>query len=294
MEIIMNNYAIVIDSASDLPAQIISDLDLHMVPLSVRLGEEEYLDYPDERGIAPDVFCEKLRSGVTAQTSAPSVESFVAEMEPLLKDGNDILYIGFSSTLSATYNVGSVAAKMLMAKYPERRIITIDSFCASLGLGLLIYLAAAEKRKGKTLDELAEFVENTKMNVHHWFTVTDLKFLKRGGRVSAAAATVGIVLHIKPIMQMDNEGHLTPVGKVRGREASLKVISSKVAELAVNPEEQTVFICQCGCEDDAKKVAEKIRTEAGVKEVIIGPIGPVISAHGGPGIMGVFFVGEHR
>ena len=290
----MSEFSIVSDSACDLPPEILREFDIRIVPLNARIGDEEYVDYPDERGIAPDALCEKLRSGLPAQTSAPSLDLFTETFEDILKEGRDVLYIGFASSLSATYNTGSTAAKFLADKYPERRIITIDSYSASLGFGLLVYLTAIKKRGGADLEETAKYVEDMKFRVNHWFTVADLKYLRRGGRLSYARATIGIALHIKPVLHMDDDGHLTPVSKVRGRAQSLKIISEKVAAMAVRPEEQTVFICQCGCADEAAEVAEHIKETAGVREVIIGPIGPVISSHTGPGTMGIFFVGEHR
>ncbi|MBR4231744.1 MAG: DegV family protein [Oscillospiraceae bacterium] len=290
----MSDFSIVADSACDLTPEILKEFDIRIVPLNARIGDEEYVDYPDERGIAPDALCEKLRSGLPAQTSAPSLDLFTETFEEILKEGRDILYIGFASTLSATFSTGAAAAAMLAERYPDRRIITIDSYSASLGIGLLIYLTAVRKREGAGLEETAKYVEDMKFRINHWFTVADLKYLRRGGRLSYAKATIGIALHIKPVLHMDDDGHLTPVSKVRGRARSLETISDKVAAMAVEPEKQTVFICQCGCADEAAEVAARIKETAGVRNVIIGPIGPVISSHTGPGTMGIFFVGEHR
>ncbi len=290
----MSDFSIVADSACDLTPEILKEFDIRVVPLNARIGDEEYVDYPDERGIAPDALCEKLRSGLPAQTSAPSLDLFTETFEEILKEGRDVLYIGFASTLSATFSTGAAAAAMLAERYPDRRIITIDSYSASLGIGLLIYLTAVRKREGAGLEETAKYVEDMKFRINHWFTVADLKYLRRGGRLSYAKATIGIALHIKPILHMDDDGHLTPVSKVRGRARSLETISDKVAAMAVEPEKQTVFICQCGCADEAAEVAAHIKETAGVRNVIIGPIGPVISSHTGPGTMGIFFVGEHR
>ncbi len=290
----MSDFSIVADSACDLTPEILKEFDIRLVPLNARIGAEEYVDYPDARGIAPDALCEKLRSGLPAQTSAPSLDLFTETFEEILKEGRDILYIGFASTLSATFSTGAAAAAMLAERYPDRRIITIDSYSASLGIGLLIYLTAVRKREGAGLEETAKYVEDMKFRINHWFTVADLKYLMRGGRLSYAKATIGIALHIKPVLHMDDDGHLTPVSKVRGRARSLETISDKVAAMAVEPEKQTVFICQCGCADEAAEVAARIKETAGVRNVIIGPIGPVISSHTGPGTMGIFFVGEHR
>ena len=290
----MSEFSIIVDSACDIFPELAERFELNIVPLTVRLDGKEYLDCRGEGGISPDVLSEKLKRCSEIKTSSPSVELFAETMEKPLAEGKDVLYIGFSSTLSGTYNAGRIAADMLSARYPERSILTVDSYSASLGYGMLVWLAALEREKGCSVSEAAAFAESMKLRINHWFTLSDLAFLRRGGRLSAAAATVGIVLHIKPVMHMDADGHLTPVTKVRGRNASLKTIAEKVREHAVNPEEQTVFICQCGCAEEAEKVAEMIKAEARVKDVLIGPIGPVISAHTGPGTMGIFFVGESR
>ena len=185
-------------------------------------------------------------------------------------------------------------AKELREKYPERKLIAIDSLCASLGEGLLLYLAAKKQQSGASMDEVADYVRETIPHLCHWFTVNDLMFLKRGGRVDAATALVGTVLQIKPVMHTDDAGTLKNVTKARGRKAALKALAQKLADTAINPAEQTVFICHGDCYDDAKFVADYIRERSKVQDVIINYVGPVIGSHTGPGVVSVFFLGTER
>ena len=170
----------------------------------------------------------------------------------------------------------------------------VDSLSASLGQGLLVYLCVQEKRKGRTVDEVHAFAEETKGKVCHWFTVDDLNHLKRGGRVSAAAALFGTMLSIKPVLHVDDTGHLVPVSKARGRKASLLALVDRMAESAVDPAGQTVFISHGDCEADADFVADEVRRRFGVKEIYINYVGPVIGNHSGPGTLALFFLGSHR
>lgn len=227
-------------------------------------------------------------------TSAVNVEQFVVAMEEHLQAGRDVLYLGFSSGLSGTFNAGAVAAQELSEQYPDAKIYAVDTLCASLGQGLMAALAAEEKRKGKTIDEVRDFVETQKLHLCHWFTVDDLHHLKRGGRVSAATAVLGSALSIKPILHVDHEGHLVAVGKVRGRKNSLRGLLDKIKETIVDPEKQVVYISHGDCEEDARYLGDLIKAELPVKDVLIHTIGPVIGAHSGPGCVALFFVGNHR
>ena len=239
-------------------------------------------------------FYDKLRNGERATTSAVNVSEFTAVMEGKLKEGLDILFIGFSSGLSTTYQSGAIACDELREKYPERKLIAIDSLCASLGEGLLLYLAAKKQQSGASIDEVADYVRETIPHLCHWFTVNDLMFLKRGGRVSATAALVGTLLGVKPVLHVDDEGHLIPVSKVRGRRQSLDALVQKMEETAIQPADQTVFISHGDCLADAEYVAKRVREKFGVKNIYINFVGPVIGAHSGPGTVALFFIGEHR
>lgn len=290
----MSEYIIMTDSSCDLPIEIINKLQISVLPLSFLIDEKKYYNYPDERDITFAKFYDLLRHEKMATTSAVNLSDFEDEMERYLKNGKDILFLGMSSALSCTCNNAVLAANELKEKYPERKIYTIDTLSASLGQGLLIYLAAFEKQKGKSIDEVRDFVENIKLKICHWFTVEDLSHLKRGGRVSAATAIIGGMLGIKPILHVDNLGRLINVSKVRGRKASLDELVNRLKSSIVNPEEQTIFISHGDCKKDADYLAKTIMEKVGVKEAITGYIGPVIGAHAGPGTISVFFVGNER
>ena len=216
------------------------------------------------------------------------------EFDKELKEGKDVLYIGFSSGLSATYMASRNAAEELSERYPDRRVVVVDSLCASLGQGLLVKLAADRKKSGEDIDAVAAFAEETKKNLAHWFTVEDLFFLKRGGRVSATTAVVGTMLQIKPILHVDDDGKLVSMDKARGRQGSLKALFDKMKSTAIAPVSQTVFISHGDCYDDAKKLADMVSAELGVTDIFISDIGPVIGAHSGPGTVALFYLGAER
>lgn len=288
------DFLILTDSTCDMPQEMADALGIAILPIRVVVEEKEYAHYLDGRELGFHDFYEKLRAGVSAKTSAANMEEFLAQMEPALAAGRDVLYLGFSSALSSTYSVGAVTAAQLAEKYPERKIYAVDTLCASFGQGLLVYLAAQQRLQGRSIDEVKAYAEEIRPQLCHWFTVDDLQHLKRGGRVSAAAAAFGTVLNIKPVLHVDDEGRLVPVSKVQGRIASIKSLMKKMQETAVNPAEQVVFISHGDCEKEAKKLADMVRESIGVKEIVINPIGPIIGAHSGPGTVALFFLGTKR
>ena len=290
----MCDYAIITDSSCDLPDWKAEELGVQMVPLSLTLEGRQYLNTTDKHGIAHKELYAQLRSGKMATTSAANVDAFLEKMEPILQAGKDILYIGFSSALSGTYAAGNSAAAQLLEKYPERRILTVDSLCASLGQGLFVYLLAQKRAQGMDFEQLHQYAEDLKLHICHWFTVEDLQFLRRGGRVSTAAAMIGTILSIKPIMHVDDLGRLIPVSKVRGRKVSMRALADKVAQNALLREDQTVFISHGDCLEDANMLADMITERSGLKVSLIDYVGPVIGAHSGPGTLAVFFIGEKR
>ena len=290
----MAEYTIVTDSSCDLPDQLAAELELKVVPLSLTMEGKQYLNTTDERGIAHKELYARLREGVMAKTSAANVEDFLSALEPEMAAGRDALYIGFSSALSATCAVGANVCRDLMEKYPGRKAYAVDSLCASLGQGLFVYLLAQKKREGMDIDALRDYAEELKLHICHWFTVEDLQFLRRGGRVSAAAAFIGSILSIKPVLHVDNEGRLIPVSKVRGRKASLRAIADKVKETMLDRPDQTLFISHGDSEEDAKLVAEMIQERTGLKLQVLNFVGPVIGSHSGPGTIAVFFIGSER
>ena len=290
----MPEYVIISDSCCDLPPELAKKLNIDTVPLIVNFNDVEYRNYLDEREISLSTFYDGLRKKYPAFTSAPNADMFIELMTPYLEDGKDIIYIGLSSGLSATFQNACIAAKELEEKYPNRKIFCMDSRCASLGEGLLLTLASKAKDEGKSIDELKAYVEKTIPLINHWVTVDDLYFLKRGGRMSSTTASIASVLHIKPILRVNNEGRIVAADKVRGRRASINTLFQKVADYADDIGKQTVMICHADCREDADYLASMINDALKPVDIIINAIGPVVGAHGGPGALAVFFVGTRR
>ena len=290
----MSEFVIMTDSSADLPAGLVKELELEVLPLSFTMRGKTYLNWPDNRQMSSKAFYRALREGEMATTSAVNVGDFTRRMEPILQSGRDILVLSFSSALSATFSAASVAARELGEKYPRRKVLVVDTLCASLGQGLLVWYAAQRRRMGESLETVRDWVEANKLRLCHWFTVDDLHFLKRGGRVSAATAVLGTMLSIKPVLHVDNEGRLIKVSTARGRGASLTALVDQMERTAIDPAEQTVFISHGDCEADARRVADQVKARLGVKTVHIGPVGPVIGAHSGPGTVALFFLGRER
>ena len=290
----MSDFVILTDSSADLGAELVQQLDVQVLPLSFILNQHTYHNYPDNREMDPHLFYEKLRAGEVATTAAVNVAEYVDAVEPLLQAGHDVLILAFSSGLSTTYNSSAIAVEELREKYPDRKVYTVDTLCASLGQGLLVYLAAQERARGKTIEEVRDWAEANKLHLCHQFTVDDLHFLKRGGRISATTAVLGSMLQIKPVLHVDNEGHLINIAKARGRQASLKALVDKMEQTAIDPAAQTVFISHGDCLEDAQAVAQMVKDRMGVKEVYLNHIGPVIGAHAGPGTVALFYVGTER
>ena len=291
----MRDYIIMTDSCCDLNQQEVDELGLTVLPLSFTIDGKTYLNTPDHAEMSPEEFFAKIAAGENSTTAAANVGQFDEAMRRALDAGKDILCICFSGALSTTYQSACIAAESVQAKHPEGRIRVIDSLSASLGQGLLMYLTAHKKlEENLTLDQLGDWVEENKLHVCHWFTVDDLNYLKKGGRVSAATALVGTMLSIKPIMHTSDEGKLTVVGKARGRKSSLNTLIDTVGRLGINLQDQVMFICQADCQAEAETVAAQLKQRYGVKEVYINYIGPVIGSHTGPNTMGLFFVGTER
>lgn len=290
----MSDFVILTDSSADLGADLVQQLDVRVLPLSFTIQDHVYHNYPDNREMEPHAFYEMLRAGEVATTSAVNVAQYTEALEPLLQEGRDVLVLAFSSGLSATYSSSVIAAEDLREKYPDRKLYTVDTLCASLGQGLLVYLAAQQRAQGKSIEEVRDWAEANKLKLCHQFTVDDLHFLKRGGRISATTAVVGSMLKIKPVLHVDNEGRLINIGKARGRAASLKALVDKMEQTAIDPGDQTVFISHGDCLEDAQMVAQMVRDRFGVKDVYLNYVGPVIGAHSGPGTLALFYVGIER
>lgn len=286
------SFRIVTDSSADIKRDTLEAWGVSVLPLSYRFtdGDEVY----DDTSMPISDFYAAMKGGRIAKTSAVNTESFRIKFEELLLSGHDVLYLGFSSGLSSTYSAAHLAASALREDYPERKIITVDTLAASAGQGLLVYLAKEKRDAGASIDEVAEYIESVKMNLSHWFTIEDLVYLKRGGRISAAAALFGNMLGIKPVLHVDNEGHLTPVEKVRGRRTSLNAIVDKYGETALDPATGPIFISHAECMADVEYIAAEVEKRYGAKVSLVTDVGPVIGSHAGPGTLAFFFLGKER
>ena len=290
----MASYVIVTDSSADLSAQMAEKAGVQVLPLRFTVEGQTYYNWPDNREMDPKVFYRMLREGEVATTAAVNISQYLDMLEPILQSGTDVLVLSFSSGLSATYDSSRLAAEELREKYPQRKIFAVDTLCASLGQGLLVWHAAQLKDQGKSIEEVRDWVEENKLHLCHQFTVDDLHFLKRGGRISATTAVVGTMLKIKPVLHVDDGGKLVNIGKARGRRASLKALVDRMEETAIDPAGQTVFISHGDCMEDAEYVAGLVKERMGVQDVRINYVGPVIGAHSGPGTLALFYLGSRR
>ena len=284
-------YQIITDSCCDLPRNIKEQLQFTCIDITLMFRDRVWTDTSDE-GLK--TVYDGLRTGEVATTAAANPQDWASVIEPVLADGRDALVLAFSSGLSTTYQSAVIAAQELQEKYPERTVKVVDTLCASMGQGLLVWYACHQQQAGKSLEEVCAWCEDNKLNLCHWFTVDDLMFLKRGGRVSATTAVLGTMLNIKPILHVDDEGHLIKVSTARGRKASIDALAAKAAATALPGQNDTMFISHGDCQEEAEYLAEVLKEKHGVKEVIIGYIGGVIGSHSGPGTMALFFLGSKR
>ena len=288
------SYRITTDSTSDLPQSFLKERDIACIGLGFMLEGKEYTEGPDVEITLPD-FYNKLRAGVQATTMQINAFTFTSFVEPFLAAGEDVLHVAFSSGLSGTYASCENAAKELREKYPDRKLVVVDTLAASLGEGLLVYYADENRKAGMSLEDNARWLEEHKLNLCHWFTVDDLMHLHRGGRVSKTSAILGSVIGIKPILHVDNDGHLILVSKTRGRQSSLQALVKKMKESAWdNVKDQAIFISHGDCQDDAEKLKSMIEKEIGCKTFLINYVGTVIGSHSGPGTLALFFLGNQR
>lgn len=290
----MDGYQIITDSNTDFSPALAQELGVVIIPMEFTLSGASYLQYPDERDLSNKSFYERIAAGETTTTNQINAATFIETFERYLQAGIDVLYIGFSSGLSGTFNGSRLVAQDLSQKYPDRRILAVDSLAASMGEGLLVYHAVMQQRAGRTIDEVASWVETNRNRLAHWFTVDDLNFLKRGGRVSGAAALFGTMLGIKPVLHVDDEGHLIPVEKVRGRKNALDALVNHMAKTVEHPEEQVIFISHGNAPKDAEYIAEQVKSRFAVQNIYINYIGPVIGSHSGPGTVALFFLGNSK
>lgn len=287
------SFHILTDSCTDYPLSYVQkQKDLTILPLTYEIDGTSYT--PDGTDDFTRAFYEELRGGKVAKTSQVNMETWKKAFKTILEQGQDILCIAFSSALSGTYHAAMQAAEEVAPKFPQRKLLVIDSLSASLGQGLLVHYAIEKRDAGASIEETAQWVEDNKQNIAQWFTVDDLQFLRRGGRVSATAAYIGGIVKIKPIMHVSSEGKLIPQEKVTGRKRSLRVLGDKVKEKMVDPANNVVFITHGDCADEAQWLANYVKENVGVKDVMVSFVGPVIGSHSGPGTMAIFFLSTSR
>ncbi len=288
------SFEIVTDSSSNLTDDLIEKYKLHILSLMFRVNGKEYYSYEKGKKTELKQFYTMMRNKEEITTTLIDINTCTPIFEEILKQGNDLLYIGFSSALSGSFQAASMVLEDLKSTYPDRTILSVDTLGASLGEGLLVYHAAKLREQGKNINEVYNWVLDNRLHLCHWFTVDDLFFLKRGGRVSGSAAVLGTILGVKPIMHMDNEGRLILVEKARGRKRALDTLIDRMQKTAIEPQNQTVFITHGDCIEDAEYVATQIKQRLRVKDVLINYVDPVIGAHSGPGTIALFFLGTER
>ena len=290
----MEQFQIVTDSTSDLTQEMVDELGVELIPMNFTIGKDSFMDYADERDISSHDFYQRIAQGEPSTTNQIPLTMFTEVFEKYLQAGKDVIYIGFSSGLSGTYNNSVIVARSLAEKYPDRKIYTVDTLAASLGEGLLVWYAAQKQRAGASVDEVKEWVEQNRNRMHHWFTVDDLNHLKRGGRISGAAAMVGTMLGIKPVLHFDDEGHIILMDKIRGRKQSLDDLVNHMKKTSEDAADQVIFVSHSDSLEGAEYVKGKVAEQFGVTQFRIGPIGPVIGAHTGTGTVALFYLGKDR
>ncbi len=288
------NFTIVTDSCANLPEDLIEQYDLTVIPLSFHVGDQELKSY--EKGKKTDIkqFYNRMRNKELITTSLVRPEQFISVFTEILEAGQDILYLGFSSGLSGTYQSSTIAAEELREQFPDRKIMTVDTLCASGGQGLLVLHAAELRNEGKTIEETAAWATENRLRLAHWFTVDDLFFLNRGGRLSVTSAVFGTILQIKPVMNVDNEGHLAVVSKARGRKQAIAALVSHMEKTVEEPQKQIILINHGDCESDAQYLVDLLNKKFSTKKIVVHYLDPVIGAHSGPGTLALFFLGANR
>ena len=288
----MNEYIIFTDSCCDVSPELLAQWGVPYANMTFSFdGEDkEYIN----TDITNKEFYDRMRQGACAKTAAINADAFAKAFKPILEEGKDILYVAFSSGLSTTVNSAHMAAEDLKESYPDRKIVIVDTLAASAGGGLMVYMAVTKKNEGASIEENAAYIESLIPQHCIWFTVDDLEYLKRGGRVSPLVAFAGSVLGIKPILQMDSEGHLIKVGTARGRKKAIETLANKYDELSYEEKNTPIFVSHGDCEEDAKQLVALLKERHGAEVTLLTEIGPVIGSHSGPGTIALFFIGKHR
>lgn len=290
----MSSFSIITDTGCDMPAALAEKLGVSAVPLKVIVGGKTITSTLSKLDIGNDSFYDLLRNDVDIKTASPSIDDFERYFKKELERGKDILYIGFSSGLSGSYNVGRIAAEELAEEYPQRQILTVDSLCGSMGLSLLIYYCVQKQREGASLEETYKYAESIKLNVCTWIALDDLHHLKKGGRISPTAAVLGSVMNIKPVLKVNNQGKVEVVYKARGKKFAIAKLVEQMSKHYTPDSNDIIFINHADCPEDADLLARSITKTFGITDFVISDIGPVLGTHSGPGAVVVYFMGDER
>ncbi len=289
------SFEIVTDSGANLTSELIEKYNITVIPMYVRSEGGDFFSYSDYPQVNPaELYRRMSEENAAYSTSAPSIGDALEKIEPLVKAGNDVLYIGFSSGLSSTYQNICTAINELKEEYPERKMFSCDSLCASMGQGMLVTLAARKRESGADIDTVCAYVEEIKLKIVHYFTVDTFKFLHKGGRISAAGAVVGTLLDIKPMLHVNDLGKLVALDKVRGMKAALKKMADQVKNHALADPELPIYIVHGNCLARAQELADKVIAAIGNREIVINDLDLAIGSHSGPGTLSIFFVGSNR
>lgn len=289
----MNNFKILTDSACDLPFEVLEQHDVDVIGLIVNYNGKEYVE-DNWKSVDMNSYYTSLKEGATPTTSQITPNRFYDYFKPYLEKGMDLLYVGFSSSLSGTFSAANVAKEMLQEEFPDRALILVDSMCASAGFGLLVLKAAELKKEGRTPTEIADELNRIKYHVNHIFTVDDLNHLKRGGRISGFSATMGTMLSIKPLLYMSKEGKLLNIDKIKGRKKSIHALADYLEKGSLEDLTKTVLIAHGNCEEDAALLKNLILEKNLAEEVTVVPLGMVIGAHTGANVINMVFFGKDR
>lgn len=288
----MNDYVIFTDSACDIAPKLLEQWGIRYASLTYTFdGDDKTYINTD---MTNEEFFGRMRQGGRPKTAAVNADAFASAFKPVLDEGKDILYVGFSSAISATVNSAHIAKEELVQQYPRRTIRIVDTLAASAGSGMMAYLASEKKKAGASLEENAAYLEALVPRLCIWFSVDDLEYLKRGGRVSPLVAMAGSVLGIKPVLMMDDTGSLVKATTVRGRKKAIEALADKYGELSCEEKNTPIFISHAEYEDAAKQLATLLKERYGAEVTLISQIGPVIGSHSGPGTLALFFIGKNR
>ena len=287
----MRDYIITVNSTVDTGKEWLEERNVPVIPLKYTIDGQEYTDM---YGLSDKEFFQKLREGKMSVTSQINPEEAKEMLEPYVKEGKDVLHLAFSSALSGTCNSMKIAAEELQEEYPEAKVIVVDTLCACMGEAMLLYYALKQKEAGKTIEEVAQWVEENKLHVCHNVTVDDLFHLHRGGRVSKTAAVLGTMVKVKPIIHMDDNGALKVIGKERGRKKSLHKIVDMAVERSEGWDNEIIMITHGDCLEEAQYLAQLVKEKFGIAKAMINHIGPVIGSHAGPGALALSFMGESK